>query len=296
MTFRLGTGIWMRAGTTHKQEKPLLNTPIPRSPEAVLVHAIPERVECEITFPRVVGYRLELPDERLAASFDANDANDANERPVRVILDPDNSSGSTRDVGFRSTSAIDRTATLVGRSLWETSDRTCHVNYAACDSSREAEFCRFVENDFLVRAYVKNEGLGFEVPYVLGSELHVYRPDFILLLYDGKGEDDLLRVIVEVKGFRRQNANDKAATMRNHWIPGVNALGSFGRWAFLELGGSHESDDGPDARISLQIQYLDAMRVLLQDVHAAAATRLALTGGSQPDIEYIPRRRGEFFE
>lgn len=381
-----------------------VDPPPPPPPETTLVHAIPERVKCEITFPRVVGYRHELPDERLSARFDADstlpltpelvgpsltrnegiigqgvdldlkhlarmrqttvlyhltqrllernwcdedgqpkhylfgqlkaiaqqwmdnhlvcengtypaqvlhweplelacqriqhaiDASYASERPVRVILDPYNSRGTTRDVHFRSTRTVDRTATLVGRSLWETSDRMCHVNYAACDSSWEAEFCRFVENDFLVRAYVKNEGLGFEVPYLFGSKPQIYRPDFILLLYDGKGEDDLLRVIVEVKGFRRENAKDKAATMKNYWIPGVNALGSFGRWAFVELGGTYEMLDGPDARVSLQIQYLDAMRVLLQDIHAAAATRLALAGGSQPDIEYIPRRRGEFFE
>ena len=247
------------------------------------------------TYPAQILHHepLELACQRIQHAIDANYAN---ESPVQVTLDPDSSSGSTRDVHFRSARTIDRTATFVGKSLWETSDRMCHVNYAACDSSWEAEFCRCVENDFLVRAYVKNEGLGFEVPYLFGSEPRVYRPDFILLLDDGKGEDDLLRVIVEIKGFRRQNAKAKAETMRNCWIPGVNALGSFGRWAFLELGGTHKMDDGPDARISLQIQYLEAMRVLLRDVHAAAAARLALAGGSQPDIEYIPRRRGEFFE
>lgn len=247
------------------------------------------------TFPAQVlhGEPLKLACQRIQHGIDANYAD---ERRVRVVLDPHNSSGTTRDVHFRSTRRIDHTATFVGKSLWKTSDRMCHVNYAACDRSWEAEFCRLVENDFLVRAYVKNEGLGFEVPYLLGSEPRVYRPDFILLLHDGKGEDDLLRVLVEVNGFRREHTKDKAATMKNYWIPGVNALGSFGRWAFLELGGAHEMGDGPDARVSLQIQYLDAMRILLQDIHNAAATRLALAGGSQPDLEYTPRRRGVFFE
>ena len=236
---------------------------------------------------------LELACQRIQQAIESSFATKC---PIRVILDPYNPIGSTRNVHFRSTRKVDHTATVVGRSLWRTSDRMCHVNYASCDSSWEAEFCRFVENDFLVRAYVKNEGLGFEVPYLFGSVPRLYRPDFILLLYDGKGEEDLLRVVVEVKGFRRENAKDKATTMRNYWIPGVNALGTFGRWTFLELGGTHEMGDGPDARVSLQIQYLDAMRVLLKDVHDAAASRLALAAGSQPDIEYIPRRRGEFYE
>ena len=41
--------------------------------ETVQVRAIsPERDACEIRFPRVQGYRVELPEERLSASFDEN--------------------------------------------------------------------------------------------------------------------------------------------------------------------------------------------------------------------------------
>ena len=86
-----------------------------------------------------------------------------------------------------------------------------------------------------VRAYVKNHGLGLEVPYRLGGEARTYIPDFIVLVDDGRGEDDPLHLIVEIKGYRGEDAKVKKATMETYWVPGVNALGTFGRWAFAEF-------------------------------------------------------------
>ena len=34
----------------------------------------------------------------------------------------------------------------------------------------------------------------------------------------------------------------KAETMATQWVPGVNALGSYGRWAFAELRSAHEME------------------------------------------------------
>jgi type III restriction enzyme len=73
------------------------------------------------------------------------------------------------------------------------------------------------------------------VPYRFGSESRIYRPDFIVLVDDGHGKDDLLRLVVEVKGYRREDAADKKRTMDTYWIPGVNNSGKFGRWAFAEF-------------------------------------------------------------
>ena len=47
--------------------------------------------------------------------------------------------------------------------------------------------------------------------------------------------DDVLNLVVEVKGFRRGDAQLKAAAMRQRWVPGVNKLGACGRWAFAEF-------------------------------------------------------------
>ena len=118
---------------------------------------------------------------------------------------------------------------------WETDARCCHVNWVVCDSNWEAEFCRVAESHPRVRAYVKNHNLGLEVPYRYGSEARHYRPDFIVLVDDGHGDDDLLHLVVEIKGYRPEDAKEKKATMDTYWVPGVNHLESFGRWAFAEF-------------------------------------------------------------
>ena len=56
----------------------------------------------------------------------------------------------------------------------------------------------------------------------------------------GERADDPLHLIVEIKGYRGEDAKDKKATMDTYWVPGVNALGTFGRWAFAEFTDVHE--------------------------------------------------------
>ena len=75
-------------------------------------------------------------------------------------------------------------------------------------------------------AYVKNHNLGLEVPYRYGSETRKYLPDFIVLVDDGHGADDLLHLVVEIKGYRREDAKEKKSTMETYWVPGVNHLGT----------------------------------------------------------------------
>ena len=118
---------------------------------------------------------------------------------------------------------------------WKTDANKSHVNWVVLDSDWEGEFCRVAESHPRVRAYVKNQNLGLEVPYRYGSEMRRYLPDFIVLVEDGHGDDDLLHLIVEIKGYRQEDAKDKKLTMDNYWIPGVNHLGTFGRWAFAEF-------------------------------------------------------------
>src|SRR5690606_9612531 len=78
-------------------------------------------------------------------------------------------------------------------------------------------------------------GLGLEVPYRYGSEIRKYIPDFIVRVDDGRGADDPLNLIVEIKGYRHEDAKEKKATMENYWVPGVNNHGRYGRWAFAEF-------------------------------------------------------------
>ena len=89
-----------------------------------------------------------------------------------------------------------------------------------------------------MRAYVKNQGMQFDVLYRHGNQQRRYWPDYIVRIDDGRtidGEPDPLNLIVEIKGFRGTDAQLKAETMRALWVPGVNNLGAFGRWAFAEF-------------------------------------------------------------
>ena len=327
--------------------KPVVVSPHPPG-ETVRVRAVtPERDACEIRFPRVEGYRVELPKDRLSATFDddsileltpelvgASDtrneaiigegvdldlghtralrrstilfhltkrlletrwrdagespklhlfgqlkrvtrewldaclvckgdtypaqlmyrqladvaceritrgivATRTGERPITAVLDPYNPVGSTVHVNF----------TTSKKTRWETDARVCHVNWVVCDSDWEAEFCRVVESHPRVRAYVKNHSLGFEVPYHFGPEARRYRPDFIVLVDDGRGGEDLLHLVVEIKGYRREDAKEKKAAMETFWIPGVNRLGSCGRWAFAEFTDAYAMQQEFEARV-----------------------------------------------
>lgn len=147
------------------------------------------------------------------------------EQPIKALLDPYNPTGSTRHVRFNTSKA----------NRWETSSKSCHINWIILDSDWEAEFCRVAESHPRVRAYVKNHNLGLEVPYRYGSGMRKYLPDFIVLVDDGHGPDDPLHLVVEIKGYRREDAKEKKSTMDTYWVPGVNHLGTYGRWAFAEF-------------------------------------------------------------
>jgi type III restriction enzyme len=161
------------------------------------------------------------------------------ERPIKALLDPYNTAGSTAHVRFN-TSKTDR---------WETKSDRCHINWVILDSDWEGEFCRVAESHSRVYAYVKNHNLGFEVPYRCGSEVRKYRPDYIVLVDDGRGKDDLLRLVVEIKGYRREDAKDKKLTMETYWVPGVNHLGTYGRWAFAEFRDIYEIESDFKAKV-----------------------------------------------
>jgi type III restriction enzyme len=165
------------------------------------------------------------------------------ERPIKALLDPYNPTGSTMHVRFTTSKTL----------RWETRADRCHVNWAILDSDWEAEFCRVAESHPKVRAYVKNQNLGLEVPYRYGSEMRKYIPDYITLVDDGHGDDDLLHLIVEIKGYRREDAKEKKLTMETYWVPGVNNLGTYGRWAFAEFTDVYEIE--ADFRMKVEEQF-----------------------------------------
>lgn len=149
------------------------------------------------------------------------------EHRIKALLDPYNPTGSTAHVRFN-TSRRDR---------WNTDGPPPknHINWVILDSDWEAEFCRVAEAHPRVVQYTKNHNLGLEVPYDYGADMRRYRPDFIVAIDDGYGPEDLLHLVVEIKGYRGEDAKVKKETMETRWIPGVNNLGSYGRWDFVEF-------------------------------------------------------------
>ncbi len=172
------------------------------------------------------------------------------QQPIRAVLDPYNPTGSSMHVNFYTSKA----------SRWQTDSRKCHVNWAVLDSDWEAEFCRVVESHPSVRAYIKNQGLNFEVPYRHGSITRKYIPDFIVQVDDG--HEDYLNLVVEIKGYRGEDAKEKKTTMVTYWVPGVNYLNVYGRWSFVEFTDVFDIEAGFKKLISVLFQRNEAMKFL----------------------------------
>jgi type III restriction enzyme len=174
------------------------------------------------TYPAQLIYQ-ELADMACSRIHAAITRRFVGSKPIRAVVDPYNPIGSTMHVNFYTSKP----------SRWQTDSRKSHVNWVVLDSDWEGEFCRVAEAHPRVRAYVKNQGMGFEVPYLHGSTMRRYLPDYIVQVDDG--HEDLLNLVVEIKGYRGEDAREKKSTMETYWVPGVNHLSIYGRWDFLEL-------------------------------------------------------------
>jgi type III restriction enzyme len=176
------------------------------------------------TYPAQLLYLqiLDLAAGRIASAIFQNYSQG---NAIFATLDSFNPFGTTHEVNFH-TSKMTR---------YQPDSRKCPINWIVTDSTWEAEFCRVAESHPKVLRYVKNHSLGFEVPYRFKAEQRKYRPDFIVLVDDGHGPENPLHLVVEIKGYRGEDAVEKKSTMDTYWVPGVNRLGSFGRWAFAEF-------------------------------------------------------------
>ena len=112
------------------------------------------------------------------------------------------------------------------------------------------------ENDD-VFSYVKNNGLGFEIPYVHSGRSHRYVPDFLVCLE--QPEDDPVRrtLIIEVSGGQKSPGptKAKAETARNQWCTAVNNDGGWGRWGYVEI----------DTMLNAEARIQEAIKLLYED-------------------------------
>lgn len=85
-----------------------------------------------------------------------------------------------------------------------------------------------------------------------------YLPDFIVLVDDGNPEP--LQLIVEIKGYRAEDAKEKKAAAETYWIPGVNNLRSYGRWAFAEFTQVFEIESAFNALLAEACKHADTQQ------------------------------------
>ena len=134
----------------------------------------------------------------------------------------------------------------------------CEVSHVVLDgpsgNTWEQLLMEFAEHHRDVAAYVKNDHLGFEIPYVHEGKAHVYVPDFLVRLKQRNG--DLVRtLIVEVSGGQKRLVapgltDMKLAVARDTWCVAVNNHGGFGRWGYLEITDPVTAKADLDAAIS----------------------------------------------
>jgi len=111
-----------------------------------------------------------------------------------------------------------------------------HVNYVVMDSDWEAVAAKTLDEIPEVISYVKNQFLGFTIPYVNEGRERQYYPDFIARIASKKSETPL-NLIIEVTGMNREKAGKKWY-VENRWLPAVNTVRErygYGRWHFIEI-------------------------------------------------------------
>ena len=99
-----------------------------------------------------------------------------------------------------------------------------HVNFCVFDSTWEATEAYELDRNPQVAAWVKNDHLGLEIPYIFGGVRKKYRPDFLIRLVDGR------MLVLEVKGQNVEEAKVKRDYL-GEWIGAINAHGGFGIWS-----------------------------------------------------------------
>src|SRR6056297_814798 len=134
-----------------------------------------------------------------------------------------------RDRPIRSTSDM---------MTWYTSkpcalNQKSHINHCVYDSTWEASDAFELDHNKNVKAWVKNDHLGFEIMYVYRGVVRKYRPDFIIHLANDK------YLVLETKGKDTEQDRVKREFL-DEWVNAVNEHGGFGRWGWAVAKGTGE--------------------------------------------------------
>lgn len=127
------------------------------------------------------------------------------------VFDPDRPTRSTSDM-----------------PTWYTSKPTewhekSHINFTVFDSSWESNVAHILNKSDKVRAFVKNDHLGFKIGYQHRGVLRNFQPDYLVELTNGD------KLILEVKGQDDDEQRAKRDFL-NLWVLGVNQHSGHGKW------------------------------------------------------------------
>ena len=154
--------------------------------------------------------------ERLTKAIEPD--TEAGEPPILPIIERFRPIGSTSEVLFRTVRPC------VGTTK-------SHISHVVLDAPQwEHSVAYQLERMPEVIAYARNDHLDFTIPYEWQGVRHEYRPDYLIRWRCEDGSE--LKVILEVKGFEREQDRQKEIAARR-WVRAVNHHGEFGRWEFL---------------------------------------------------------------
>ncbi len=98
-----------------------------------------------------------------------------------------------------------------------------HISHCVFDSAWESTESYILEKNPHVKAWAKNDHLGFEILYVFDGVFRKYIPDFLIRLDNGK------TLVLETKGQETRRDIEKRKALKE-WIAAVNECGDYGVW------------------------------------------------------------------
>jgi len=98
-----------------------------------------------------------------------------------------------------------------------------HINFVVVDSGWEENEAYNLDKSDYVKAWAKNDHLGFVIFFNYKGEVHKYYPDFIVKLKNEKF------LILETKG-NKSDRDDTKRSFLKEWVNAVNNHGGFGVW------------------------------------------------------------------
>ena len=137
--------------------------------------------------------------------------------------------GTTRYVDFLTTKEVRETS-------------KSHINYVVADTEEwEQGVAKKLEQMTEVISYVKNQSLGFYIPYEYQGISHQYLPDFITRIE--MPDKSILNLLIEVTGKRDDKKAIKVNTAKEMWVPAINNISRFGKWAFIEVADIYDTQN-----------------------------------------------------